>query len=118
MTMKKLILIGTLGFMIALASFSCSNKKSVEDIQVVNSNQRNLYHMSVTEVEVKNNTDKLLTTGSIKVVYRDKTNKIVGTGLGMIFNLPAGEKSVVTCAAANIIGASKYDVQIEPMHYE
>jgi hypothetical protein len=117
---KLLVLFSTIAFA-TIMSCGKSEKKTtpkVKAIEIVNLSQENLGRMSVTTVEVKNNTDKLLTIGNIKVIYKDKINKIVGTGLGTIVNLPAGKTNVVTCVGKDINGARKYDVQIKVLHYE
>lgn len=91
---------------------------SKEDIEVVKSSETNSESMRTVHVEVKNNTDKLLTTGQIKIVYTDKAGGIVGTGLGTILNLAAGKSKVVDCLAMGVEGAESYEVQVEPMLYE
>ena len=91
---------------------------SKEDIEVVKSSETNTEMMKTVHVEVKNNTDKLLTTGQIKIVYTDKDDTIVGTGLGTILNLAAGKTKVVDCIAMGVEGATEYEVQVEPMLYE
>lgn len=91
---------------------------SKDDIEVVKSSETNTESMRTVHVEVKNNTEKLLSTGQIKIVYTDKAGSIVGTGLGTILNLAAGKSKVVDCLAMGIDGAENYEVQVEPMLYE
>lgn len=91
---------------------------SKEDIEVVKHNETIDDIMRTVHVEVKNNTDELLTTGQIKIVYTDKDGAIVGTGLGTILNLAAGKTKVVDCIAMGVDGATEYEVQVEPMLYE
>jgi hypothetical protein len=91
---------------------------SKEDIEIVKSSETVRERMSIIHVEVKNNTEKLLSTGQIKIVYTDKAGSIVGTGLGTILNLAAGKSKVVDCLAMGIDGAENYEVQVEPMLYE
>ncbi|WP_269222026.1 hypothetical protein [Flavobacterium sp. IMCC34518] len=89
-----------------------------EDIEVIRHNETTTDMTRTVHVEVKNNTDKLLSTGLIKIVYTDKGNNIVGTGQGTILNLGAGKTKVVDCLAMSIDGATNYEVQVEPMLYE
>lgn len=91
---------------------------SKEDIEVIKSSETNTENMRTVHVEVKNNTDKLLTTGQIKIVYTGKDGGIVGTGMGTILNLASGKTKVVDCLAMGIDGASNYEVQVEPLLYE
>jgi hypothetical protein len=91
---------------------------SKEDIEVIKSSETNTENMRTVHVEVKNNTDKLLTTGQIKIVYTGKDGDIVGTGMGTILNLASGKTKVVDCLAMGIDGASNYEVQVEPLLYE
>lgn len=91
---------------------------SKEDIEVVKHNETVNDMMRTVHVELKNNTDKLLTAGQIKIVYTDKDGGIVGTGSGTILNLAAGKTKVVDCIAMGVDGATNYEVQVEPMMYE
>lgn len=92
--------------------------KSVEDIEVVKSSETVNDRMSIIHVEVKNNTDDLLTTGQIKIIYEDEKENIVGTGVGTILNLAAGTSKVVDCLAMDVVGAKTYKVEVTPMIYE
>ena len=92
--------------------------KSVEDIEVVKSSETVNDRMSIIHVEVKNNTDDLLTTGQIKIIYEDDKENIVGTGIGTILNLAAGDSKVVDCLAMDVVGAKTYKVEVTPMLYE
>lgn len=91
---------------------------SKEDIEVVKHNETVNDMMRTVHVEVKNNTEDLLTAGQIKIVYTDKDGGIVGTGSGSILNLAAGKTKVVDCLAMGVEGATNYEVQVEPMLYE
>ncbi len=89
-----------------------------DDIEVVKSSETVSQNMSTIHVELKNNTDKLLTTGQIKTIYEDKKGTIVGTGLGAILNLPSGATRVIDCLAMDIVGASNYKIEVTPLLYE
>lgn len=89
-----------------------------EDIEIIKHNETANEMMRTVHVEVKNNTDELLVTGQIKVIYTDKDENIVGTGMGTILNLAAGKTKVVDCIAMSVDGATNYEVQVEPMLYE
>lgn len=91
---------------------------SKEDIEVVKHNETINDIMRTVHVEVKNNTDELLSSGQIKIVYTDKDGGIVGTGMGTILNLASGKTKVVDCLAMGVDGATNYEVQVEPMIYE
>lgn len=91
---------------------------SKEDIEIVKSSETVTERMSTIHVEVKNNTDKLLTTGQIKVIYEDAKGNMVGTGTGTILNLASGASKVVDCLAMDIVGASTYRTEVTPMLYE
>lgn len=117
-------LIGLVGLIILGAIFgkdeakAAANTESVEDITVVQSSQTNTEQLSTTHVEIKNNTAKLLTAGSIKVIYKNKEGQIVGTGNGAILNLPAGQTKVVDCLAMDVVGYATYEIEPEAMLYE
>ncbi|MFE3848949.1 FxLYD domain-containing protein [Flavobacterium sp. LB3P45] len=91
---------------------------SKEDIEVVKSSETNTEMMRTVHVEVKNNTDKLLNSGQIKVIYEDAKGNIVGTGLGTILNLASGASKVVDCLAMDVVGASTYRTEVTPLMYE
>lgn len=91
---------------------------SKEDIEVIKTSQTVSYNMSTTHVEVKNNTDKLLNSGQIKIIYEDDKGNIVGTGVGTILNLASGATKVVDCLAMDIVGASNYKTEVTPLMYE
>jgi hypothetical protein len=91
---------------------------SKEDVEVVKHNETVNDMMRTVHVEVKNNTDELLTAGQIKIVYTDKDGGIVGSGMGTILNLASGKTKVVDCIAMGVDGATNYEVQVEPMIYE
>ncbi|MFV8351573.1 FxLYD domain-containing protein [Flavobacterium sp. XS2P14] len=91
---------------------------SKEDIEVVKSSETTTERMSTIHVEVKNNTDKLLNSGQIKVIYEDAKGNIVGTGLGTILNLASGASKVVDCLAMDVVGASTYRTEVTPLMYE
>lgn len=95
-----------------------STESDKEDIEVIKHNETANDMSRTVHVEVKNNTDKLLSTGQIKIVYTDKDGTIVGTGLGTILNLGSGKTKVVDCLAMSIEGATNYEVQVEPLLYE
>ena len=89
-----------------------------EDIEIVKSSETVRERMSIVHVEVKNNTDKLLTSGQLKVIYEDSKGNMVGTGLGTILNLASGASKVVDCLAMDIVGASTYRIEVTPFMYE
>lgn len=95
-----------------------SNEKTAEDIEVLKSSETLNSRMSIIHVEVKNNTDKLLNSGQIKVIYEDAKGNIVGTGLGTILNLASGATKVVDCLAMDVVGASTYRTEVTPLLYE
>lgn len=89
-----------------------------EDIEVVKFSETVTENMSTVHVEVRNNTNELLNSGQIKVIYENKAGAIVGTGLGTILNLAAGSTKVVDCLAMDVIGADTYRVEVTPLMYE
>jgi hypothetical protein len=91
---------------------------SKEDIEIVKFSETVSDRMSIIHVEVKNNTEKLLTTGQLKVIYEDAKGNMVGTGSGTILNLAAGASKVVDCLAMDIVGASTYRTEVTPLMYE
>ncbi|WP_329804392.1 FxLYD domain-containing protein [Flavobacterium facile] len=112
-----------LGLFLPDSDKKATDKKEVtetskEDIEVVKFSETVNDRMSTVHVEVKNNTDKLLTSGQLKVIYEDKAGNIVGTGLGTILNLAAGATKVVDCLAMDVVGAESYHVEVTPMLYE
>lgn len=128
--MKKFIkwgLIVFVGLIILGAIFGKDDKKgtsnsteqvAVDDIEVVKQSETSTDNMSTVHVEVKNNTEKLLTGGQIKVIYEDAKGNIVGTGLGTILNLASGASKVVDCLAMDVVGATTYKVEVTPLSYE
>lgn len=95
-----------------------ATETSKEDIEVIKSSETTTERMSTIHVEVKNNTDKLLNSGQIKVIYEDAKGNIVGTGLGTILNLASGASKVVDCLAMDVVGASTYRTEVTPLMYE
>ena len=91
---------------------------SKDDIEVLKFSETSADRTSTVHVEVKNNTNDLLTAGQIKVIYEDKDGNIVGTGLGTILNLAAGKTKVVDCLAVDVEGAATYSVEVTPLTYE
>ena len=91
---------------------------SKDDIEVLKFSETSADRTSTVHVEVKNNTNDLLTAGQIKVIYEDKDGNIVGTGLGTILNLAAGKTKVVDCLAMDVEGAATYSVEVTPLTYE
>lgn len=94
------------------------SETSKEDIEIVKSSETVRERMSIIHVEVKNNTEKLLTTGQLKVIYEDAKGNMVGTGTGTILNLAAGASKVVDCLAMDVVGASTYRTEVTPLMYE
>jgi hypothetical protein len=110
-----------LGFLLpdnATVKNSTEKTDGVEDISVVKSSETVREKMSIIHVEVKNNTDKLLKSGQIKVIYEDAKGGIVGTGMGTILNLATGATKVVDCLAMDVVGASTYRTEVTPLMYE
>ena len=95
-----------------------TTETSKDDIEVVKFSETAVDRTSTVHVEVKNNTDNLLTAGQIKVIYEDKQGNIVGTGLGTILNLASGKTKVVDCLAMDVDGAATYSVEVTPLTYE
>lgn len=95
-----------------------SSKTSKDDIEVVKFSENTTGNVSTVHVEVKNNTEKLLQGGQIKIVYEDEKGNLVGTGNGTILNLASGASKVVDCMAVDIVGAANYKVEVTPMMYE
>lgn len=92
---------------------------SRSDIEIVSNNPKNGdYGQTFVYADVKNNTDKLCQVVTLQVVYKDSTGKTVGTGAGVLNNLPAGETRTVECIAVNIQGATKYTVAVETALFE
>lgn len=128
MKVLKWIGIGIVGLILLGLLLPDTNKKSEngkevsvtskEDIEIVKSSETVRDRMSIIHIEVKNNTDKLLTTGQLKVIYEDAKGNMVGTGTGTILNLAAGSSKVVDCLAMDIVGASTYRTEVTPLIYE
>jgi hypothetical protein len=90
---------------------------TVEDLEVIKSSETANENLRTVHVELKNNTDKLLTSGLIEIVYEDKNGNIVGTGNGSILNLAAGATKVIDCLAMDVVNSATYKVQVTPLTY-
>lgn len=89
-----------------------------EDIEIIKHSSTNTGEMNMVHVQIKNNTDKLLTSGLIKTIYTDKDGNIVGTGNGSILNLASGATKTIDCLAMGVEGAENYSIEVEPLLYE
>lgn len=67
----------------------------------------------IIHVKVRNNTGDLMQFVSLKGVFYDKKNNIVGTGLGNGMNLAAGASKTIDVVASGIDNADHYEVEVE-----
>lgn len=123
----KWILIAGIAIVILAIAFSVgANDETVavggaaDDIEIVSYSDTYNAEMDVytVYVEVKNNSSKLLSTGTLKVVFKDAEGKIVGSGNGFMLNIPAGQTKTVECLAADVQAAHSYTVQTEALLFE
>ncbi|HXS36380.1 MAG TPA: FxLYD domain-containing protein [Flavipsychrobacter sp.] len=66
---------------------------------------------------VQNTSAKLLEYGSLQATFYDKNNNVVGTGTGIINNLPANEARVIEIMATNVPNAARFDVQVDNVNF-
>ena len=126
--MKKKLFIGLgviVAILIIIGIFSGGSKTpvsvggSVADVEILSSNETvDAVGMRIVHVEVRNNSDKLLTAVNLKVIYADENQKIVGTGVGTGLNIAAHTTKVVDCMSMSVIGAKSYKVQIDLSLFE
>lgn len=123
----KWILIAGIAIVILAIAFSVgTNDETVSvggadsDIEIVSYSGTYDDEMDVytVYVEVKNNSSKLLSGGTLKVVFKDAQGKIVGTGDGVMLNIPAGQTKTVECLAADVQAAHSYTIQTEALLFE
>jgi hypothetical protein len=84
-----------------------------EDIEILSKSESESYGMRTVHVQVRNNTDKLLTNLILKSVYYDKAGGVVGTGMGGSMNIASGAVKTVDIPTMGIEGAATYNVEIE-----
>lgn len=128
--MKKKLFIG-LGIIVAILMiigiFSGGNDTKVPlsvggsaaNVEIVGSNETlDESGLRTVHVEVRNNSDKLLSTVVLKTVYYDENQKVVGTGNGSASNIPAHTSKIVDCLAMDIQNLKTYKVQVEGSMFE
>jgi hypothetical protein len=114
----------TMLLLMAVLVASCSQPQSKKEetkgeLQIVSIQpevtETGLYKVHFT---IKNNSNKLLQTATIKALFYDASKKLVGTAPGVVLNLPAGESKVVDCLGMSITGATEVNAQIDSFLFE
>lgn len=91
-------------------------KKSIQVIKTSSKYNEVLDGYSVYAT-VQNTSDKLLEYGSLQAVFYDKNDNVVGTGSGIITNLPASETRVVEIMATDISNAVNVKVNVDGVNF-
>lgn len=119
--MKKHLFTAVIAIILASCTPNSGQKTSSEsapEIEIVKHSVKSDQYATIIHVQVKNNTDKLVSYLDLKGVFYDGDGNIVGTGVGNGMNLPAGKTKTIDVLAADLQGASRYEVELGNVMYE
>lgn len=91
-------------------------EKSKPELEILKQNDENgaygIEGAHEIHVKVRNNSGELMQFVSLKGVFYDKKDNIVGTGAGIGSNIAAGASKTIDISATGIEGADHYEVEI------
>jgi hypothetical protein len=126
--MKKKLFIGVgivLAIFMIIGIFSGGSKTPVaaggeaSDVEIVSSNETvDEIGVRTVHVEIRNNSDKLLSSCCLKSIYFDESQKVVGAGNGTGLNIAAHATKIIDCMTMSVENVKTYKVQVEVALFE